>query len=47
MNFLKNYIRTTKYTLMSFVQEQDNEMSQTMAAEKTTVQKSMMAKFGA
>ncbi|MFT5717769.1 MAG: chemotaxis protein MotA [Oleiphilaceae bacterium] len=34
-------------TLMSFVQEQDNEMPQTMAAEKTTVQKSMMAKFGA
>jgi chemotaxis protein MotA len=34
-------------TLMSFLQEQDNEMPQDTASEKTSAQKSMMAKFGA
>jgi len=34
-------------TLMSFIQDQDNEMPQSVAQEKTSVQKSMMAKFGA
>lgn len=34
-------------TLMSFLQDQDNKMPVSMAAEKTSGQKSMMAKFGA
>jgi len=34
-------------TLMGFIQDQDNEEPQNMAPEKTSVQKSMMAKFGA
>jgi chemotaxis protein MotA len=34
-------------TLMSFLQEQDNEVSQNIVSEKQTAQKSMMAKFGA
>jgi len=34
-------------TLMSFVQEQDNEMPPKMVSGKKPVQKSMMAKFGA
>jgi len=34
-------------TLMSFVQDQDNEMPQNMASDKMSAQKAMMAKFGA
>jgi len=38
---------TVRDTLMSFVQEQDNEMPQNMTSDKMSEQKSMMAKFGA